>query len=524
MPFRFATARWCATLLSIALLAAAGPEPAVADASGAHWTRLGAPAGDDRAEALALDDALQRLAVGGERGVAWGPVSGPLERVLSRGPVRALAFMPDGTLLAGTDAGLYRIEGPGRVIAERIGTGEASRDVNDLDVAAGRAAAATAAGVFVRDTGRAGVWRRVTELPNGEARGVALLADADGGLSIWAIVDGALWTTSPGRAGERVPLASAALGEEGVLSLTRGGDGTLYAVLPRSLAVRDADARWRVERLVLPPGATPLRLRAESGRLWLATDAGLLLACGPAGPWRRAGPPAGHVAVSAVAGAGARLVVASAHGLLRHASGASAVADAAPTVPGAPERLAPPQEPALRAAVAASEDPPVAWVQQQALRYLALEPGQMRRLWRAAGRSGLYPELSVRGDFGHDFDRGRDYDEAFLSGGMRRLQDRDRSESDGYGVTVELSWDLGVAAFNPEHVDVSREARLVAQLRDDVLDEINQLYFERQRVLASIEAPPPDTTPALLRLRADELASGLDAWTGGWFSAQLARE
>jgi hypothetical protein len=107
---------------------------------------------------------------------------------------------------------------------------------------------------------------------------------------------------------------------------------------------------------------------------------------------------------------------------------------------------------------------------------------------------------------------------------MRRLQDRDRSESDGYGVTVELSWDLGVAAFNPEHVDVSREARLVAQLRDDVLDEINQLYFERQRVLASIEAPPPDTTPALLRLRADELASGLDAWTGGWFSAQLARE
>ena len=85
-----------------------------------------------------------------------------------------------------------------------------------------------------------------------------------------------------------------------------------------------------------------------------------------------------------------------------------------------------------------------------------------------------------------------------------------------------LSWDLGDAVFNLDRIDVSREARLVIQLRDDVLDEVNQLYFERQRVLASLDAPPADTPVALLRLRAAELASGLDAWTGGWFSEQLA--
>jgi len=56
-----------------------------------------------------------------------------------------------------------------------------------------------------------------------------------------------------------------------------------------------------------------------------------------------------------------------------------------------------------------------------------------------------------------------------------------------------------------------------------VLDEVNQLYFERQRVLASLDAPTGDVPVALLRLRAAELASGLDAWTGGWFSEQLAR-
>jgi hypothetical protein len=144
----------------------------------------------------------------------------------------------------------------------------------------------------------------------------------------------------------------------------------------------------------------------------------------------------------------------------------------------------------------------------------------MQGLWRSAGRRGLFPELAVRGDYGRDRDRGLDYDQAFLAGSTRHLYDRDHSRGEDYGIALELSWDLGDAVYQPERIDISREARLVAQLRDDVLDEINQLYFERQRVLASLEAPPPDTSPAALLLRAEELASGLDAWTGGWFSAQ----
>jgi len=167
-------------------------------------------------------------------------------------------------------------------------------------------------------------------------------------------------------------------------------------------------------------------------------------------------------------------------------------------------------------------DPPVAHVQRRALRYLELEPHHMQALWRAAGRRGLFPELAVRGDYGRDRDGARDYDQTFTSGATRHLYDRDRSRGEDYGVALELSWDLGDAVFQPDRIDISREARLVAQLRDDVLDEINQLYFERQRVLASIEAPPPDASPAALLLRAEELASGLDAWTGGWFSAQGA--
>jgi hypothetical protein len=277
--------------------------------------------------------------------------------------------------------------------------------------------------------------------------------------------------------------------------------------LRRSLAIRSAAGDWRALPLVLPPGALPLRIAAQPGQLWLATDAGLLHAADPAGPWQRASAPAGNAAVAAIAGARDALVVATAQGLLRH----DVVSEAAAAAPA--QR---PAAPRTRRA-----DPPIAAVQRRAIEYVSLDPRRMRELWDAAGRRAWAPEVILRGDYGDDHDHTRSYDQAFVSGDTHSLFDRDRKRGEGYAVSLGLSWDLGDAVFNLDRVDVSREARLVIQLRDDVLDEVNQLYFERQRVLASIDTPAPDAPIALLRLRAAELASGLDAWTGGWFSEQL---
>ena len=115
----------------------------------------------------------------------------------------------------------------------------------------------------------------------------------------------------------------------------------------------------------------------------------------------------------------------------------------------------------------------------------------MRELWDAAGRRAWAPEVLVRGDYGDDYDRSRSYDETFISGDTPlAVRPRSQRRADGYAVSLGLTWDLGDAVFNLDRIDVSREARLVIQLRDDVLDEVNQLYFERQRVLASLDAPP----------------------------------
>jgi hypothetical protein len=85
-----------------------------------------------------------------------------------------------------------------------------------------------------------------------------------------------------------------------------------------------------------------------------------------------------------------------------------------------------------------------------------------------------------------------------------------------------LRWELGDTVYNPEEIDVSKEVRELIELRDEVLDEINQLYFERRRVLLErAQLPDPASAEAeRLALRARELAAGLDAWTGGWWSRQ----
>ncbi len=106
---------------------------------------------------------------------------------------------------------------------------------------------------------------------------------------------------------------------------------------------------------------------------------------------------------------------------------------------------------------------------------------------------------------------------------MRRLRDSDVDRSRDFEVAVTLSWDLGNLVYHPEQIDVSRETRALVELRDDVLDEITQLYYERRRVLAELAGTRDPAAALRLRLRADELAAGVDAWTGGWFGRHTQR-
>ena len=131
-------------------------------------------------------------------------------------------------------------------------------------------------------------------------------------------------------------------------------------------------------------------------------------------------------------------------------------------------------------------------------------------------------------------------DQVFVSGDYHDLHDTDEDKSLDLGASLTLTWDLRDLAYESNQIDLSRESRLVIGLRDDVLDEVNQLYFERLTILSDLSAAdtvaetvsglgsesPEDFESAArrisrLEMRLYELTAGLDAWTGGWFSQQL---
>ena len=139
-------------------------------------------------------------------------------------------------------------------------------------------------------------------------------------------------------------------------------------------------------------------------------------------------------------------------------------------------------------------------------------------------RRGWLPRFEIRGSYGGWDSWRRDHDEAFTYGAARLFLDREDGRNRDFGASTALVWDLGDLAYHPESLDVSKEAREIIELRDDVLDEVTQLYFERRRALQEFDsdASLPAAEAARLRLRADELGSGLDAWTGGWWSRALS--
>jgi hypothetical protein len=461
--------------------------------------------------------------------VAIGFPGGPMRRVALRGEVRDLAFFGadaerEPALLAATSLGLYRISSGGRVESIAPGPGPDANAVARIAVAGRVVAVATDAGAFVSPDGAR--WQRLSEeLPSGPATAIAL-AEREGFVECWVAIRGELWRgeirTEAGRLASvtlvrvAIPFAS---GQRPPIDIALDvGDASIAVIFESELVVRDADdADWEQLRPALPPGASALRLVAALDRYWLATDRGLLVASNLRGPWRRAHANSGSDAIFDLEAREGAIYAATDTGVavallepgFSDAAKASAFASELPTAAEVPQPILDPSEPDVHS------------VHRAALRYLSLDSSRIAALRRGVSRRGWLPILSIRATGDSDHSRSSDYDEAYISGGMRHLNDRDDDRGRELELQLIMSWDFGDIAYHPESIDVSREAREIIELRDDVLDEITQLYFERRRVLAVVALQPDSPAAAELQLRAAQLAAGINAWTGGWYGRQL---
>lgn len=160
------------------------------------------------------------------------------------------------------------------------------------------------------------------------------------------------------------------------------------------------------------------------------------------------------------------------------------------------------------------DEPTIRQVYRWAIDYAEVSPDKIRN-WRAlAGKRALLPNLSVGldradGEIFH-WDTGTNPDTL--------LKGRDLLSWD-----VSLSWDMGDLVWSTDQTTIDSRSKLMVELREDILDQVTRLYFERRRLQMELAATDALEPPARFdkELRVEELTALLDAFTGGKFSSKL---
>jgi len=150
-------------------------------------------------------------------------------------------------------------------------------------------------------------------------------------------------------------------------------------------------------------------------------------------------------------------------------------------------------------------EPSIREIQKQALLYNDISPQKInswkkRLRWRA-----LFPTVSL------DYNKTINYDSG-----------SDRFYVGPHDWGVSISWDVGDLIWNTYEKDIDVRSRLTTQLRINILDDVNSLYYERLRIKKDLMRNDLSAEERLKKeLRLKEITASLDAYTGGYFSCRL---
>jgi hypothetical protein len=162
------------------------------------------------------------------------------------------------------------------------------------------------------------------------------------------------------------------------------------------------------------------------------------------------------------------------------------------------------------------DEPKIGEVQQAAIKYAEVQPGKIKEWRKQAKIKAILPKLTV----GLDRSKSTNY-EIYTSATTRYVYEGPYDRSNGWDVT--LSWDLSELIWNDDQTNIDVRSKLMVQLRDDILDEVTKLYFERIRVKMELNSLSLEERKKRFEkeLRLQELTASLDAFTGGYFSQHL---
>lgn len=175
-------------------------------------------------------------------------------------------------------------------------------------------------------------------------------------------------------------------------------------------------------------------------------------------------------------------------------------------------------------------EPSVVEVQKEALKFASLPTDKDYRRYRLQSRlRNLVPRVGIDiNDTGADtnyreFERGIStnvsLNNSFDAGRTTRLQNDGRSFKQ-----LSLLWNTNNIIFDDQIKEILSQARLTANIRENLLDDVTRIYYQRRKLqLQSLISPMLDTNEKLSKeLEIAELTGQLDSRTGGWFSNEIA--
>lgn len=160
-----------------------------------------------------------------------------------------------------------------------------------------------------------------------------------------------------------------------------------------------------------------------------------------------------------------------------------------------------------------SEEPGFKELQQAAIRFAEVSPDKIKS-WRSQARMrALVPKVS----FNTDKNRSTNY-EIYTSATKDYVAAGPDDVSNGWGVSI--SWELGDMVWSDDQTSIDVRSKLMVQLRNDILDDLRRVYYERKRLQFELSAE--ETKDAKMRfekeLRLEELTQAIDDLTGNYFS------
>ena len=112
----------------------------------------------------------------------------------------------------------------------------------------------------------------------------------------------------------------------------------------------------------------------------------------------------------------------------------------------------------------------------------------------------------------------------FSSSNLTTSYDENNLNRDDKNISagLRLDWKLGNLVYDSEINDINTSARITANVRENILTEVTQIYYNRKALLFELlKQQCADLDIFKQQLQFEEYTAQIDARTGAWFSEQL---